>query len=63
MAVEFRCADVGIACRATTTADTPEELVAKVVAHARETHDVELNDTLVDYALSEVRHDRSANRR
>jgi predicted small metal-binding protein len=55
MAVEFRCADVGVACRAKTTADTPEELVAKVAAHARDAHDVELNDTLVDYAVTEVR--------
>ncbi len=55
MTVEFRCADVGVACRATTTADTPEALVAKVAAHAKDAHGVELNQTLIDYAVTEVR--------
>ncbi|MBA2318584.1 MAG: DUF1059 domain-containing protein [Euzebyales bacterium] len=55
MPVEFRCADVGVACRAATTADTPEELVAKVAEHAKTKHGVELNQTLIDYAVTEVR--------
>jgi predicted small metal-binding protein len=55
MAVEFSCADVGVSCRTTTTADTPEELVAKVAEHARDKHGVVLNQTLIDYAVTEVR--------
>jgi predicted small metal-binding protein len=55
MAVEFRCADVGVACNAKTTADTPAALVEKVAAHAKDTHGVELNQTLIDYAVTEVR--------
>lgn len=55
MAVEFHCADVGIACRTTTTADTPAELVAKVAEHAKAKHGVELNQTLIDYAVTEAR--------
>lgn len=55
MAVEFRCSDVGVACKAVTTAPSAEELLAKVAAHARDAHGVELNQTLVDYALTTVR--------
>lgn len=55
MAVEFRCRDVGVVCRASLTAPTAEELVMKVAEHARERHGVELNATLVDYALTKVR--------
>lgn len=55
MAVEFRCADVGVACRKVTKADTADELVAKVAEHARKAHDVELNQTLIDYAVTKVR--------
>lgn len=55
MTLEFRCADAGVACKARTTAETKEELVAKVAAHAKAEHGVEVNDTLVDYALSQVR--------
>jgi predicted small metal-binding protein len=55
MALEFRCAHVGVTdCKAATTADSKDELLAKVAAHARDTHGVELNDTLVNYALSTV---------
>jgi len=46
---------VGVACRAVTRADSSEELVAKVAEHARAKHHVELNDTLVDYAVTKVR--------
>ncbi len=55
MALEFRCADVGVACSAATTAATKEELLAKVGEHARTKHGVELTQTLVDYALTRVR--------
>lgn len=55
MALEFRCQDVGIACRNVARADTADELVAAVGEHARAKHDVELNQTLVDYALTKVR--------
>jgi predicted small metal-binding protein len=54
MALQFRCADVGVACKATTTADSADELVAKVAEHARSVHGVELTQTLVDYALTKV---------
>ena len=55
MALEFRCADVGIACSSTARADTEEALVAAVAEHARVKHGVELNDTLIDYARTKVR--------
>ncbi|MDQ3176468.1 MAG: DUF1059 domain-containing protein [Actinomycetota bacterium] len=55
MALEFRCADVGVACRARTTADSKEELLAKVGEHAQKAHGVALTETLVDYALTKVR--------
>ncbi|MBA2387254.1 MAG: DUF1059 domain-containing protein [Acidimicrobiia bacterium] len=55
MALEFRCADVGVACRTKTTADSKEELLAKVSEHAQKAHGVALTDTLVDYALTKVR--------
>jgi len=55
MALEFRCAHVGVTdCKAATNADTKEELLAKVAAHARDAHGVELNDTLINYALTTV---------
>ncbi len=55
MALEFRCKHVGVTdCKAVTTADSKDDLLAKVAAHARDTHGVELNDTLVNYALSTV---------
>ena len=55
MSVEFACKDVGVACNAVTKAETAEELVAKVAAHAKAKHGVELNGTLVDYAVTKVR--------
>lgn len=54
MALEFRCADVGVACKAVTSADTKDELLAKVAAHAQKVHGVALTETLVDYALTTV---------
>lgn len=55
MTLEFRCADVGVACSTTAKAATAEQLLEKVEAHALEAHGVELNQTLIDYALTEVR--------
>ncbi len=55
MALEFRCADVGVACSAVTTAAGKNELLDKVAEHARTKHGVELNETLVGYALTRVR--------
>lgn len=55
MAVEFHCADVGVACRRVTRAENADELVAAVAAHARNEHGVELNETLIDYAVTKVR--------
>lgn len=54
MAVQFRCSDVGVVCRKVTTAENAEELVAKVAEHAKRAHGVELNQTLVDYAVTKV---------
>ena len=55
MPVEFACADVGVACKNVARAETADELVAAVAAHAKAKHGVELNATLVDYALTKVR--------
>ena len=55
MALEFHCADVGVACSKVTRADSEEQLLAKVSEHAESAHGVPLNDTLVDYALTRVR--------
>lgn len=54
MAVQFRCQDVGVECKAVTTADTPDELVAKIAAHAKAAHGVDLTQTLVDFAITKV---------
>jgi len=55
MALEFRCADVGVACGKVTRADSEEDLVAAVADHAKAKHGVELNDTLIDFARTKVR--------
>ena len=55
MSVEFRCQDVGVACKKTTRAESAEELVKAVAEHARAQHHVELNQTLIDYAITKVR--------
>ena len=55
MAVEFRCQDVGVACKNVARAETADELVAAVAAHAKAKHGVELNRTLIDYAVTKVR--------
>ena len=55
MTLEFRCADVGVACGNVAKAETADDLVAAVAQHAKDKHGVELNQTLVDYALTKVR--------
>ncbi len=55
MSLEFRCADVGVACKNVAVAETADELVAAVAAHAKDKHDVVLNQTLIDYAVTKVR--------
>ncbi len=56
--LELRCADLGMACHATVKAKTPDELLQKVAAHADKRHDVpQLNQTLVDFALTKARGD------
>jgi predicted small metal-binding protein len=55
MALEFRCQDVGVACSNVAKAETADELVAAVAAHAKAKHGVELNQTLIDYAVTKVR--------
>ncbi|NNF65776.1 MAG: DUF1059 domain-containing protein [Acidimicrobiia bacterium] len=55
MTLKFSCANVGVVCKKSVTADTEEELVAKIAAHAAEAHDVPvLTQTLVNYAKSTV---------
>lgn len=55
MPVEFHCKDVGVACDNVAQAPTADELVAEVTEHARSAHGVELNQTLIDYAVTKVR--------
>lgn len=56
MALEFACKRVGVTdCKHTATAGSTEELLTKVAQHAKDVHGVELNDTLIDYALTTVR--------
>ncbi len=55
MALQFQCKNVGVTdCSHTATAETADELVAKVADHAESKHGVTLNSTLVNYALSTV---------
>lgn len=54
MTVEFRCSDVGVACGKVTRAETADQLVEAVARHAREKHGVELNETLLEYAKTQV---------
>lgn len=55
MTVEFRCQDVGVECKSVARAETPEQLVAAVAAHAKAKHGVDLNQTLIDFAVTKVR--------
>lgn len=55
MSLEFRCQDVGVVCKNVARAETADELVAAVAAHAEKKHGVTLNGTLIDYAVTKVR--------
>ncbi len=55
MALEFRCKDAGVVCNAAITADSQEELIRLVKEHAEYDHGVLPNQTLVDYAMTQVR--------
>lgn len=56
MALEFACARVGVTdCKHSATAATKEDLLDAVAKHAKEVHGVELNATLIDYALTTVK--------
>ncbi len=54
MAYELKCAQLGLACSGTVSAESREALTDAVAEHARSVHDVELTQTLIDYALSEA---------
>lgn len=55
MTLKFACAEVGITdCRKAVSAETAEGLLELVAAHARDAHGVELNDTLIGFALTKV---------
>lgn len=55
MSLEFRCRNVGVVCNAKIKADSKEDLLAQVAAHADKVHGVpELTQTLVNYAVSTV---------
>jgi predicted small metal-binding protein len=53
--LEVHCGQLGLACSGSVQADSQEQLAVRVADHARDAHDVELNQTLIDYALSEAR--------
>ncbi len=55
MSFQFACSNVGITdCRAVVRAETKDQLLAAVASHAKLKHDVNLNETLVSYALTTV---------
>jgi len=54
---EVRCADAGVACDFVAQAETEQELMQKVAAHAREQHGMtELTPELVD-KVKKIMHD------
>jgi predicted small metal-binding protein len=54
--LKFSCADVGVVCKDSVTAETEEELVAKIAEHAANKHDVpQLTQTLVNFAKSKAK--------
>ncbi len=55
MTLKFSCKDVGVVCKSSVTAETEEELVAKIAEHAAHAHGVaKLSETLVEYAKTKV---------
>lgn len=56
MALEFRCRDVGVRCKASIRAESEEDLLERIARHARRKHGVpRLTETLVSYAKTKVR--------
>lgn len=56
MTLEVGCADLGLACSHRMTAHGEKELADELRRHAADRHDVpQLNDTLLDYAISRAR--------
>lgn len=56
MSVELRCEDLGLACSHRMSGHSEADLAKELRRHAADRHDVpQLNDTLVDYALSRAR--------
>lgn len=56
MAKEMRCADVGMDCDSVARAESTEELMEQVAAHAAEVHDInEISDELAAKVQSVVR--------
>lgn len=56
MSLELRCAELGLACSHQMSGGSEEELTDELRRHAADRHDVpQLNDTLVDYAISRAR--------
>ena len=56
MAKEMRCADVGMDCDFVARAETTEELMEQVAAHAAEAHGItEISDELAAQVQSLVR--------
>lgn len=56
------CADTGIVCKARVTGETEDEVLAKVIQHARDDHGVHITQstTLTNYARSVIRDDGEA---
>ena len=53
--LSFACTNVGLLdCKCKVSAATKEELLAIVADHALKVHGVELNGTLINYALTTV---------
>ena len=49
MAKTFQCSDIGVACSWHTCADTEQEVMEQVTAHARDAHGMtELTDEMRD---------------
>ncbi len=65
MTKSVRCADTGLPCRARVTGESDEEVLDKIVAHARDEHGVDLTQaqTLTRYARTLVRDDESPSER
>ena len=56
MTLRFACKDVGLTdCKKVAKAETAEELLTAVATHAKHAHGVDLNQTLIDYALTKVK--------